>query len=327
MTIAENLRTGGSIWAEPKLKPRPLSNSLKADVVIVGAGVTGAFVAQALSTRYEKVIVVDRRAPGAGSTSASTAMLQWEIDAPLIELSEKIGAAKAKRAWKRSFRATQDLMRLVRQENIRCQLEQRKSLYLAGNSVGHIKLAEEASLRKRAGLPCDYLDAAELKNQFGIARNGGIVGTNSAVADPVALTRGLLRRAETTGARTFFPVEICDVFATRHGVVLDTGSGFIEAKYCVFCTGYELLKGIPGKGIRIASTWAIATRPAVARPSWLNRFLVWEASEPYLYMRTSHDGRVVIGGEDEDVDVASYRARSLARKAKIWRRRREACLG
>jgi glycine/D-amino acid oxidase-like deaminating enzyme len=28
--------------------------------------------------------------------------------------------------------------------------------------------------------------------------------------------------------------------------------------------------------------------------------LIWEASEPYLYLRTTEDGRVICGGEDED---------------------------
>ncbi len=293
----------------------------------MGAGVTGAFVAEALSHRYRNVVILDRRFPGAGSTSASTALLQWEIDTPLLDLREKIGAVNASRAWKRSFRATQDLVRLVRRENIQCQLERRNSIYLAGNMAGHTKLAEEARVRKAAGLPCEYMGGSDLKARFGIARTGAIIGTRSAVSDPVALTRGLLRRAEMNGARIFYPVQICDVFATKHGVVLDARECFIEAKYCVFCTGYELLKGIPRSGINITSTWAVATRPHVAYPSWLDRFVVWEASKPYLYIRTTPDRRVVIGGEDEPIDLASYRVRSLSRKARRLEQKTELLLG
>jgi glycine/D-amino acid oxidase-like deaminating enzyme len=82
----------------------------------------------------------------------------------------------------------------------------------------------------------------------------------------------------------------------------------------VFCTGYELLKGLPGKGTKITSSWAIASRPHAKLPSWLRNTLVWEAADPYLYMRTTPDGRLIVGGEDEDIDLPSYRARSMAHK-------------
>lgn len=315
LTEPEDLRTGSSVWADCQGRDRPLRSSMKADVVVVGAGVTGAFVAHALA-KHGHVIVVDRRSPAAGSTSASTAMLQWEIDTPLVELGDKIGVQNARRAWIRSFRATQDLARLVHQENIRCHLEDRNSLYLAGNEAGRIKLAQEAGARRAAGLPSEYIGGADLRDRFGIVRTGAIVSTKSSVVDPVALTRGLFARAQARGVRLFFPVHITNVLATGHGVILDTGNRFIEARYCVFCTGYEFLKAVPHHDIAITSTWAIATRTDTPYPDWMDRFVVWEASQPYLYMRTTHDRRLVIGGEDESVNLAAHRTRSLPRKAK-----------
>ncbi|MBS0276107.1 MAG: FAD-binding oxidoreductase, partial [Proteobacteria bacterium] len=118
-TVEKKLRAGVSVWARSgKRLGRPLTDSLRADIVIVGAGVSGAFMARALAPRYERVVVVDRRPPAHGSTMASTAMLQFEIDTPLTVLANKIGAAKAARAWRRSWQATQDLVRIVRAENI-----------------------------------------------------------------------------------------------------------------------------------------------------------------------------------------------------------------
>ena len=42
---------------------------------------------------------------------------------------------------------------------------------------------------------------------------------------------------------------------------------------------------------------------------------MWEASTPYLYLRTTPDGRIVAGGEDEPIDLPGHRARSLDAKA------------
>jgi glycine/D-amino acid oxidase-like deaminating enzyme len=315
-TDEKRLRAGNPLWVGSPgkgLRIRRLTDSTKADVVIVGAGISGGFMARALARRYDKVIVVDRRPPAFGSTMASTALLQWEIDTPLTDLQNKIGA-QASRAWRRSYRATQDLVKLVESENIRCGLERRQSLYLAGSDMGSRGLEKEVKARHRAGLPGEYLDAAALREYFGIDRTGAIVSPGSAAANPVQLATGLLRRATGESAELYSPVEIQNVIASKHGVVLDTGEHFIEAKRVVFCTGYELLKGLPTSGTKITSSWAIATRPRAHYPRWLDETLVWEASSPYLYMRTTPDGRLIVGGEDEDIDLPSYRARSIAHK-------------
>ncbi len=36
----------------------------------------------------------------------------------------------------------------------------------------------------------------------------------------------------------------------------------------------------------------------------LDKYLVWEASYPYLYFRSTSDGRVIVGGEDEKGEAA-----------------------
>src|SRR5690348_1303692 len=108
ITPEKKLRSGRSVWNTSPgraIAHQRLTRSEKVDVAIIGAGVSGAFMAHALAPRYDRVVILDRRAPASGSTSASTAMLQFEIDVPLIRLREKIGPVKAARAWKRSYQA------------------------------------------------------------------------------------------------------------------------------------------------------------------------------------------------------------------------------
>lgn len=318
LTPKKRLHTGRSVWSDTphrQIRTHALKQGLPCDIAIVGAGISGAFMAEALS-RHHDVVVLDRRAPAMGSTHASTAMLQFEIDTPLTRLVEQIGHDRAARAWRRSWRATQALIRLVRDENIRCGLGLRSSLYLSGNAMGARGLQAEARARNRIGLDCDYLPAATLRGRYGLDRTGAIFSEGAAVADPVALARGLLRKAMGRGARIFAPCNVQDVMATGHGVVLDAGGHFVDAKAVVFCTGYEVLKGLPARGTRITSSWAAATAPHADYPAWLDRTLVWEAAKPYLYMRTGADRRLIVGGEDADLDSPSYRADTLARKAR-----------
>jgi glycine/D-amino acid oxidase-like deaminating enzyme len=57
-----------------------LNHDIKTDIAVMGAGISGALVANQLCRAGYKVVVVDRRHVGLGSTAASTALLQYEID-------------------------------------------------------------------------------------------------------------------------------------------------------------------------------------------------------------------------------------------------------
>jgi len=282
----------------------------------VGAGITGAFMAHEMSKHYDRVVVLDRRDPAMGSTHASTAMLQFEIDTPLTKLADMIGPSKAVRAWQCSYRATRDLIGMVRDEGIRCGLAGREALYLSGDTLGARGMNAEARARNRAGISCEYLSHAALGARYGIDRTAAILSPGSAVADPVALSRGLLRKARGRGVRVFSPCEVSDVMAGRAGVMLNAGGWFVEARAVIFCTGYEVLQGLPQRGAKITSSWAAATAPHADYPDWLNHTLVWEAAQPYLYLRTGANGRLIVGGEDAELDSPSYRANTLARKAR-----------
>ena len=49
--------------------------------------------------------------------------------------------------------------------------------------------------------------------------------------------------------------------------------------------------------------------------------MIWEASDPYLYIRTTPDGRVICGGEDEDFADDEKRDALIPRKTATLRRK------
>jgi glycine/D-amino acid oxidase-like deaminating enzyme len=63
-------------------------------------------------------------------------------------------------------------------------------------------------------------------------------------------------------------------------------------------TGYELVDMVKQDRHQIISTWAIATGRQTGSALVPGNPLIWEASDPYLYLRTTHDGRIICGGED-----------------------------
>ncbi len=147
---------------------------LECDALVVGAGITGALVAERLTRQGLDVVIIDREHPGRGSTAASTSMLLWEIDRPLFELAEIYGFERAARAYRASLEAVTGLKSLVRQLGIACDLRDRNSLYLSAGDTG-AELVDEHELRRRAGLPGEFLDhatvARRLRHNAGGARS------------------------------------------------------------------------------------------------------------------------------------------------------------
>jgi glycine/D-amino acid oxidase-like deaminating enzyme len=320
LTTKKNLKSGVSVWtAYPRRLPvaRPLTRDVRADVLVVGAGISGALIAYSLTREGHRVVVVDRRGPLQGSTPASTALLLFEIDTPLIQLKRKIGTRSAERVWLRSKAALDALYELTRREAINASMSLRQSIYLAGDLLDPHGLAAEVRARARIGLPSQYVNRHELRTRFGLSRSAAILSNDNVTADPRALASGFLRRAQQLGARLFAPHEIADIQSGKRAALALTKDGFtIQSRHIVLCTGYELPKIVPTSGHRIASTWVIATRPQ-PKHLWPSECFIWEAKDPYLYVRATLDGRVICGGEDEEFADETRRDAKLDQKTRV----------
>ena len=315
-----DLRTGRPVWMAyraPRVEASKLARDIRTDVLVVGMGISGAMIAERLVDQGLSVVMIDRRGPMLGSTPATTALVQYEIDQPLVLLSRMIGKEKAVRAWRRSRLAVANLAAHIRSVDIECALAYRPSLLLAGNVLDAGGLAEEASERRAAGIAAQHITPAPLKERFGIDRDGAIVSPDNLALDPRKLTAGLLLRAQAGGARLYAPAEAVSFEHGRYDVVVATRDGpVIRAGQVVLATGYELVDGVPRDGHRIVSTWAMATRPQKAK-AWPQEAFVWEASDPYLYARITQDGRVVCGGEDEEFQDEERRDALIADKIRV----------
>lgn len=320
LTRKRDLRDGDPVWTTyplPKINGARLRRSLRTDVVVVGAGISGAMIAQSLAEAGNRVLIVDRRrAALLGSTPASTALLQFELDTPLTTLSTRIGRRKAEKVWIASRDAVNELRTRSHRLNIDAELVSRPSLYLSGNVLDARGLQREVEQRQRIGLSSEYLDRATLRHHFRIDRPAAILNHGNAEANPIKLAAGYLRDAIRNGAKFYSPHDIVDIECGRWDTALLMDNGMhIQARHVVLCTGYELAKIVPATDSRILSTWAIATRPQ-PRAIWPQKALIWEASEPYLYLRSTVDGRVICGGEDEDFADAEKRDALTPQKTK-----------
>ena len=322
LTPLRDLVSGSPPWPPtqvPHVRTWPRS-PVTTEVAIVGTGISGAIVADALTGAGHEVVLIDRRLPIGGSTRASTALVQYDLDTPLIRLSRRIGRSRAEQVWRRSRLAVVALNDRIRRLNLQCDWEERPTLFLNGMTLSARGLRAEAIARRCAGSIAEFLTPPELERVSGIRGRSAVWTPCNYQCDPTRLTSGLLWCAVERGACILAPFEVTGAEPGRSRVELETREGYrLRARFVVFATGYELPKYVPAQGHRIQSTWAIEVQPARCHVAPL-RHLIWEASDPYLYIRAAHAGKLLCGGADEPFADEASRDALLAAKTRILHR-------
>ncbi len=322
VTRHKDLHDGRTVWQaypQPRVAYTPLTRDETTDIIVIGAGITGAMAAQEMAQAGWRVIILDRRPPLQGSTLATTALLQYEIDNPIRELIKKIGYEKTARAWHRSKLAVDSLSAKTRMLGLSCNLQTKDSLYLAGNVLDENGLEEESQLRMRLGLPCRTLTQKELKDQYGLRADAALFSSGNYTANPVRLAAGYLHSAQTHGAKIYSPAEVLTLESSPRKIHVTLTNGItLTARHVIVTTGYEVPNYLTKQPYEIVSTWAFATKPQPEKiPTTLP--LIWEAADPYLYMRRTPDGRFICGGEDAGFSDEDRRNAQTAQKIKRLR--------
>lgn len=60
-----------------------LAEDISTDILVVGSGITGSLIAHQCVKDGYKTVLTDKREIANGSSSATTSMLQYEVDTPL----------------------------------------------------------------------------------------------------------------------------------------------------------------------------------------------------------------------------------------------------
>lgn len=301
----------------------PLRNDFKIDVAIIGSGITGALVAHELCEAGIECALIDKRTISTGSSSASTAQLQYEIDTPLCQLIKKVPEKMAIDAYFNCLQSISDIETIFKKTKIDADFARVPTVLLASNKAGVALLDEEFAIRTEVGLPVNYLDVKQLKTYQNIEGIAALQNDTSAQMDAYKGAINLLKHhQEKHNLKIFTHTKVEKIQETKNGCELLTEHGHtISCKYVIVATGFEAGQFLPKKVMNLLSTYAIISAPIDEKMVWPNRSLIWETAEPYLYMRTTKDNRLIVGGEDEDFQNPEKRDELLRVKVKILERK------
>lgn len=145
-----------------------------------------------------------------------------------------------------------------------------------------------------------------------------ILSTVAARVDPYRLAYRLLMRIEKRGGKVFDRSPVLRLEPSARGVTLHLREGHrVRAQHLVMAAGYANQQWLRQRVARNRSSYAFITDPIeddALGP--LRHTMMWESARPYLYLRTTRDGRLLIGGEDDAVDVPARRDARVEKKSR-----------
>lgn len=311
------LRSTETFWplkSAMKYSYPSIDQDLNTEVLIIGGGITGALIAYKLITEGKKVVLVDRRDICNGSTAASTALLQYEIDVPLHELIKLRGEACAVESYKKGKQAIFDLRTIIETIKSDCHFEFKKSIYYCSFKKDIPFLKHEFKIRKQYGFNVNWLGKSDLE-KIGLNAMAAIESNTAAVMDPYRLANDLLHYCVQKGMQIFDRTNITSIQNQTKKLVAHTESRhLITASHIIHCSGYESTETLTEKVVDLKSTYVIASEALPEVPNSFKNAIFWDTAEPYFYFRITEDKRIIMGGGDEEFKDPKRRDKLLPKK-------------
>ncbi|WP_163410847.1 NAD(P)/FAD-dependent oxidoreductase [Flavobacterium ajazii] len=294
-----------------------IASNIETEILIIGGGITGALIAYKLIKEGKKVVLADCRDIANGSTAASTALLQYEIDVSLYDLIKIRGTKCAVDSYKNGKQAIFDLRKIIDDVKSDCQFEFKKSIYFCSLKKDVPFLKNEFTARKKHGFDVKWLEKWDLE-KFGLNALAAIESATAAVMDPYRLAQDLFLYCQKKGMQIFDRTNITSTGKQNEKLVAHTENRYtITADHIIRCSGYESTETLKEKVVDLKSTYVIASESIPELSNAFKKAIFWDTSKPYLYFRATRDNRIIMGGGDEDFKDPQKRDRLLPKKERF----------
>ncbi len=265
-------------------------------IVVIGAGVVGAAIADALARRGAETTVLDMRAPGAGASQASAGLL-----APFIEAHDNTTFLSLCR---RSLDLYDDFVAGVRERaGLAVEYARTGTLEVALSDADADRLRAARAWLDTVDVAHEWIDGAELSGvepAVSSTATGALLVPKQGFVGAMSLVRALVQSARMAGASFVSPVEAAEVDVSGGRAMVKAGDRRFAADAVVLAAGSwssrVRVRGAnvppvhPVRGQLLHLDWSAgAERPS--RPIWGAR----------CYTVPWSDGSLLVGATVEDV--------------------------
>jgi glycine/D-amino acid oxidase-like deaminating enzyme len=286
-----------------------LEESIEADVVVVGGGLTGLWSAHAVLQKKPgaRVVVLEAAQCGDGASARNGGFLHgyWGSLARLVDVLGEQDAIEVARAADGIIPAVRALGEDVWLEEgglllVSASAGQDETVRRAVATAEQLGVAEEARLVPREEVPLHspvFRDAVRFRD--------------GATVQPARLVRAVRDAALRAGARLYEQTPAVDVQNGR----VTTQSGSVRAEEIVVATNAWAARWAPtARRLAAAKSAIVLTEPVpdlAVRIGWEGREAVMDGRRYLSYFRTTNDGRVLMGSATGSTARAEETLRTL----------------
>jgi gamma-glutamylputrescine oxidase len=285
-----------SYWLDEPYAPRPaLAGTVRADVAILGGGLTGTAAACYLRERGASVALVERGPLASGASGRNAGFLLAGTSQCYAMSVRSHGRDRARALWSVSRRNHETLRALLEVEKIDCLYARNGSTTLALSENEADALGKSAKLLAQDGFRGEYLDDTDVARLYpGAGFKAGLFNPDDGEVHPVRLVRGVGAAAERRGARIFENTAVTAIEPGVDHVALATPAGRVEATMLLLATNAwtPLLHPFFDGAIVGVRGQMLATEPF---PRRILPTPVY-ADFGFEYFRQLPDGRLLVGG-------------------------------
>lgn len=203
-----------------------------ADIVIVGAGITGITIGLELQKKGKKCLILEKDNPGFGSTGGTTAHLNNFFDSSYDEVISNFGEDGAKLLAKTAKKAVQYVKKNVSDYKIDCDFDEcdfylfsavkKQDDMLDSIYKAHQKVDIETKQVSEIPFPLKFSKAIEIKGQ--------------AQFHPLKYIKGLLEEYTKLGGQIISGAEVSEYEAKEGKIEVTTSKGKMVVKQLIWAT-------------------------------------------------------------------------------------------
>lgn len=211
-----------SLWSKTIQLPEreSLTADLRAQNVVIGAGIAGILIAYLLQEKGQEVIILEADEIASGQTKNTTAKITSQHGLIYNDLIKNTGIERAKGYAEANEAAIHLYKEIITKEGIACHFEELPSFLYSQKETGIEKLKEEALAAKALGIKAEYVRGEKIDDlPFGVM--GAVKFEGQAQFHPLEFIQGIAKKLTIYEHTNVLEVDEYFVITDRHVIVAD----------------------------------------------------------------------------------------------------------
>jgi glycine/D-amino acid oxidase-like deaminating enzyme len=312
--------------AQPAPDSSPLDGDARADIAVVGGGITGLSTALHAAEAGAAVVLLEAEEPGFGASGRNGGQVNPGLKPDPDVVERDFGADLGSRMNALAGNAPKFVFDLIKRHAIPCEARQNGTLRAAVRAKHAAAVRATTEQLMRRGAPVEFLDGPAVTRFTGTDRYvAAMLDKRGGDLNPLSFARGLARAAIAAGTRVHSRTRVGAIASTDGAWRLETSRGSVRAAHVVIATnGYTdgLWPQLRGTIVPLFGAIAATERlsDAACRAIMPMRSVLYESGAITVYYRIDAQQRLLIGGRGPMREIAAPAAvpHLTAYARKLW---------